>query len=167
METTICGWIAQQGLAHPKRTAIIDGEVHVDYQGLLQRANQVAGELQHLGVAPGALVGVCMHRTWELVATLLGVMQAGCAYVPLDPAYPQDRVRYMLENSRAVAVIVDTESNAGLCEGVRELIRISQVSTHSDTTVRPAETDLAYVIYTSGSTGKPKGVAVEHRNVLG
>ncbi|HAP60246.1 MAG TPA: hypothetical protein DCR93_12390, partial [Cytophagales bacterium] len=167
VNTTVCGLIAQEGMEHPDRKAIIDGKINIDYQTLLKRASEVAGELQHRGVVPGSLVGVCMHRSWELVAALLGVMQAGCAYVPLDPAYPQDRVRYMLEHSRAVAAIVDQDSTPALCADVGEQVRMASVGAHADTTVRPSATDLAYVIYTSGSTGKPKGVAVEHRNVMG
>lgn len=165
-DATICGLIAKQQHTQPNQVAIIDGETNIDYQALMQRANEVAGELKHRGVHTGALVGVCMQRSWELVATLLGVMQAGCAYVPLDPAYPQDRVHYMLEHSRAVAAIVDSEHTAQLCDGVRELVQIDQVGKHHDPTLYPTSNDLAYVIYTSGSTGRPKGVAVEHKSVV-
>ncbi|BBM03617.1 hypothetical protein GL2_36910 [Microbulbifer sp. GL-2] len=111
-----------------------------------------------------------MNRSWELVATLIGVMRARCAYVPLDPAYPKDRVRYMLEHSRAVAAIVDNNGSADLCRAVRELVWIDQVDEHTSEIVGdsagPSASDLAYVIYTSGSTGRPKGVAVEHRSIV-
>lgn len=166
LESTICGLIVQQMLKNPAKIAIIDGETKISYQELLKRTSEVAGELKSRGVEPGSLVGVCMNRSWELIATLLGVMQAGCAYVPLDPAYPQDRVRYMLANSKAVAAIVDNESSADLCNEVRELVWISKLGDHADSTVRPSQNDLAYVIYTSGSTGKPKGVAVEHKSLV-
>lgn len=164
---TICGLIAQQVQAHPQRTAIIDGETAIDFQRLIARANAVAGELVTRGVEPGSLVGVCMGRTWELVATLLGALRAGCAYVPLDPAYPKERVGYMLEHSRAVAAIVDDKHCAELCKGVHELIWLDKVGQQAPHGVAgPAAGDLAYVIYTSGSTGRPKGVAIEHRNVV-
>ncbi|WP_299460898.1 amino acid adenylation domain-containing protein [uncultured Microscilla sp.] len=166
LETTICGLIVKQQLAHPTKIAIIDGETNIDYKQLIKRANEVAGELKNRGIKPGALVGVCMHRSWELVAALIGVMQAGAAYVPLDPAYPQDRVRYMLEHSRAMATIVDNAHTADLCGGEGELIWMNKVGKHTDSVVKPSANDLAYVIYTSGSTGRPKGVAVEHRNVV-
>ena len=166
LDATICGLIAKQMLENPERTAIIDGKTKMDYKGLMKRASETAGELQSRGVAPGSLIGVCMNRSWELVAALIGVMQAGCAYVPLDPAYPQDRVRYMLAHSRAVAAIVDSDSSANLCNGVRELVWISKLGGHTDSVVRPSANDLAYVIYTSGSTGRPKGVAVEHRGIV-
>lgn len=166
LETTICGLIAKQMLEHPERMAIIDGTTKIDYKGMMKRASEVAGALKSRKVAPGSLVGVCLNRSWELVATLIGVMQAGCAYVPLDPAYPQDRIQYMLEHSRAVAAIVDTDKAAALCKGVRELLWINTVGNHTDATVRPSANDLAYVIYTSGSTGRPKGVAVEHKSIV-
>lgn len=166
LENTICGLIVKQMWAQPNQTAIIDGETKISYQQLIKRANEVAGELKSRGVTPGSLVGVCMNRSWELVAVLIGVMQAGCAYVPLDPAYPQDRIRYMLTHSRAVAAIVDNHNTAKLCSDVRELVWIDQVGTHTDGSLQASTNDLAYVIYTSGSTGRPKGVAVEHRSVV-
>lgn len=166
LETTICGLIAKQMLEYPERVAVIDGETKINYKGLMKRASEVAGELESRGVEAGSLVGVCMNRSWELVAALIGVMQAGCAYVPLDPAYPQDRVRYMLEHSRTVAAIVDNDSAANLCSGVRELLWINKLGDHTDNSTRPSANDLAYVIYTSGSTGRPKGVAVEHKSVV-
>ncbi len=166
LETTICGLIVKQMLKYPERIAIIDRETKISYKELMIRAGEVSGELINRKVAPGSLVGVCMNRTWELVAALIGVMQAGCAYVPLDPAYPQDRVKYMLEHSRAVATIVDNEVSAELCSSVQEQLRINKLGEHIDHSVRASGNDLAYVIYTSGSTGKPKGVAVEHKGFV-
>ena len=164
---TVWGLIEKQAQAHPEQTAIIDGETEIDYERLTERASAIAGELVVRGVEPGSLVGVCMSRTWELVATLVGVLRAGCTYVPLDPAYPRERVRYMLEHARAVAAIVDHEKMAELCEGVPELVRLDEVGEWTaDGVAGPSARDLAYVIYTSGSTGRPKGVAVEHRSVV-
>ncbi|WP_219725999.1 amino acid adenylation domain-containing protein [Janthinobacterium sp. ROICE36] len=164
---TVWGLIEKQAQAHPKRTAIIDGVTEIDYERLVARAGAIAGELAMRGVAPGSLVGVCMSRTWELVATLAGVLRAGCAYVPLDPEYPPERVRYMLEHARAAVAIVDSEVRAALCSGVPKLLRLAEVEERSPATVAgPMARELAYVIYTSGSTGRPKGVAVEHRSVV-
>lgn len=165
-EATICGLIKKQMLTHPQQIAIIDGKQHIDYQLLMKKASEVAGELKNRGVTRGSLVGVCMNRSWELVAALIGVMQVGCAYVPLDPAYPKDRIKYMLTNSKAKAAIVDTENTANLCNEVEELLWMHQIGNYADSIVKPSERDLAYVIYTSGSTGEPKGVAVEHKSVV-
>ena len=164
---TIWGLIEKRARAHPERTAIIDGETRIDYERLTARASAIAGELAARGVEPGSLVGVCMSRTWELVATLVGVLRAGCAYVPLDPQYPRERVRYMLEHARAAVAIVDGEKTAELCDGVPKLVRLNAVRPWTpEKLAGPSARDLAYVIYTSGSTGRPKGVAVEHRSVV-
>lgn len=164
---TVWGLIEKRAQAHPKQTAIIDGEVEIDYERLTARASAIAGELVARGVEPGSLVAVCMSRTWELVATLVGVLRAGCAYVPLDPEYPRERVRYMLEHSRAAVAIVDDEKRAELCDRVPKLVRLNEVREWTpERMAGPSARDLAYVIYTSGSTGQPKGVAVEHRSVV-
>ncbi|WP_298514635.1 amino acid adenylation domain-containing protein [uncultured Kordia sp.] len=166
LETTICGLIKKQMLASPERIAIVDGTTRIDYKTLLEKVDEVAGELKHRNVLPGSLVGVCMNRSWELIAALIGVMQAGCAYVPLDPSYPEDRIKYMLKNSRAVITIVDAEQTANLCKDATELIQIDNLGNHKSAVVKASANALAYIIYTSGSTGKPKGVAVEHRSAV-
>ncbi|WP_444893682.1 amino acid adenylation domain-containing protein [Microbulbifer sp. TRSA001] len=167
---TVCDLIERQRLKSPDKVAIIDGDKKVSFTFLMKRANGITAELVSRGVKPGSLVGVCMNRSWELVAALLGVMRAGCAYVPLDLLYPQERVRYMLEHSKAAAAIVDCDSSANLCLGVNELLWIDELRGESPNLppeqVRPGASDLAYVIYTSGSTGNPKGVAIEHRSLI-
>ncbi len=166
---TVWGLVEQQAQRHPRRTAVVDGTAEIDYRRLTTRANEIAGELLARGVTPGSLVGVCMGRTCELVATLLGVLRAGCAYVPLDPKYPRERVRYMLTHARAAAALVDGEASAALCADAPRIVRLDGATTTTpqpDTMAGPSASDLAYVIYTSGSTGEPKGVAVEHRSVV-
>lgn len=165
---TIHDLIATFTSHHPHRAAVIDGETVVDYVRLTARADAIAATLLARGVTPGSLVGVCLPRTWELIATLIGVQRAGCAYVPLDPAYPAARVRFMLEHSRAAAVILDDDDAAALCDGAAELVWLRHVDAAEPrhAPVQPKADDLAYVIYTSGSTGQPKGVAVGHDNLL-
>ncbi|MEM9557458.1 MAG: amino acid adenylation domain-containing protein [Acidobacteriota bacterium] len=169
---TVWELIRGQAEAHPARTALIDGEREIDYARLIQRADAIAGELAARGVEPGSLVGVCMGRSWELVAALVGVLRASCAYVPLDPAYPRARLRYMLEHSRAAMLLVDSttarsdtpdalgvEASSVLC-----VDKVGEASANGRS--GPSARDLAYVMYTSGSTGRPKGVAIEHRSVV-
>ncbi len=187
---TVWGLFEKKALEHPDKTAVIDGGAEIDYEHLRRRAIEIAAELVAQGVEPGSLVGVCMGRGWELTATLMGILRAGCAYVPLDPAYPQERLRYMVEHARLAAAVVDDDTRAERCVGssapaALKVIHLGRVSARAralsadapfadapfagapvGVPVGPSPRDLAYVIYTSGSTGRPKGVAVEHRSVV-
>ena len=165
---SVCELIIKQACSNPARIAIIDGELEISYQRLIDRSGEIAAELIARGIKRGQLVGVCLPRNWQLMAALLGVLRAGCAYVPLDPAYPHERVSYMLKHSRVAATIVGDDKGAKLCADAGQLIHIAALSKQEIdlSLMTPSRCDLAYVIYTSGSTGKPKGVAVEHSAVL-
>ncbi len=156
----------------PETTALIFKNEKVTYQELNDRANALAGHLRSLGVAPEVLVGVCVTRSIDMVASLLAVHKAGGAYVPIDPSYPRARIAFMLEDSKAPVVITQTAIAGELpdhgatvvCMDAewKEMSSSDQDEPGKDVT----PSNLAYVIYTSGSTGKPKGVMVEHRNVI-
>jgi amino acid adenylation domain-containing protein len=161
----------------PDAPAVVSEGGRLSYAELDARANQLAHHLKGLGVGPESLVGVCLERTSEMVAALLGVLKAGGAYVPLDPVYPQERVRFMLADA-GVRVLLTQESLLDRLPRVESTVicvdwDAAAVAHESDTDPavgatqwRAAATgDLAYVIYTSGSTGTPKGVAIEHRSV--
>jgi len=132
----------------PDAVAVIHGLDRLSYRALDARANQVANALIARGVGPGAFVGVLMERTAEIVVAILGILKSGAAYVPLDPAYPKERIDLVREDA-ALELILETTRDL---EG--SSLRPAR---------RAAPTDLGYVIYTSGSTGRPKGVAIEHR----
>ncbi|MBV9108118.1 MAG: AMP-binding protein, partial [Gemmatimonadetes bacterium] len=161
-----------QAAAHPERDAVRWRGHAVTYGVLDERANRIARHLQTLGAGPEVPVGVFLPRTPELIATLLGVLKAGAAYVPLDPAYPPERVEYMLGDTR-VPLLVTT---AALAERVPHyagtVVRVDvdaeAIAAHPADSPEAAVSpeNLAYVIYTSGSTGRPKGVQIEHRNTL-
>ncbi|HSF41135.1 MAG TPA: amino acid adenylation domain-containing protein, partial [Thermoanaerobaculia bacterium] len=123
-------------------------EERLTYAALRERAGRIAAGLRAQGAGPGTIVGIETWRSLDTVAGLLGILQAGAAYLPLDPDYPADRLAFMVEDSGAALVLTDKlpERNA---DGARAL-----------------QDDLAYVIYTSGSTGRPKGVMVPHRSVV-
>ncbi|MEA2175919.1 MAG: hypothetical protein QOD00_3511, partial [Blastocatellia bacterium] len=155
----------------PEGVALVYEGASLKYGELDQRANRLANYLAKMGVGPEAIVGVMMERSLDLVVGLLGVLKAGGAYLPLDPQYPQERLRWMLEDSGAQVVLTEA----------RLLDRIDERTTRAvcldeDWETIAAESDKpparmmsaghpAYVIYTSGSTGQPKGVLIPHRAI--
>jgi amino acid adenylation domain-containing protein len=133
------------------------------YRQLDEAANRLANRLQAAGVAAGDLVAIHMRRRPELIAALLAAWKAGAAYVPLDPAYPSERLHYMLTDARVRVAISDDPDAPFLREAGVSVIDPSGAGGASNRPAIPAEPRaLAYVLYTSGSTGRPKGVAVEH-----
>ncbi|HEU0053747.1 MAG TPA: non-ribosomal peptide synthetase, partial [Longimicrobium sp.] len=156
----------------PDAPAVVHHGAVTTYGELNARANRVARRLRALGAGPETVVGVHLPRTPDLVATLLGVLKAGAAYVPLDPAYPPERVAFMVGDTR-IRVLVTTSALAGRLpeHGAAALVLDREAEALAaldggDLDVRVERENLAYVIYTSGSTGQPKGVQIEHRGTL-
>jgi amino acid adenylation domain-containing protein/non-ribosomal peptide synthase protein (TIGR01720 family) len=155
--------------------------LHVTYAELDRHANQLAHYLQALGIGPDVCVGLCMPRTPELVIGLLGILKAGGTYVPLDPAYPQERLAFMLADAQARVLITTDQAKQPSSQAANELSgllvaqtvidlradwpQIAQAPHHAPASGVTAE-HLAYIIYTSGSTGTPKGVMVEHGQLV-
>lgn len=162
----------EQAARSPDAIAIVDGERCLSYRQLNGMANCIAAELQRRGVRADQPVGICLDRRAELIATLLGVLKAGGAYLPLDPAYPRDRLAYMLDDAGAQLVLVNKSSAevAKAMSTAATIVAVEDIVSHSagplveTSQVRPA--NLSHIIYTSGSTGRPKGVALEHRNAV-
>ncbi|MFF0729956.1 AMP-binding protein, partial [Streptomyces sp. NPDC004134] len=142
----------------------------LSYGELVRRADGLARSLVGRGVRRGEVVGVCMGRGVDVVVGLLGVMRAGCAYLPLDPGYPGGRLRFMVRDSGARFVVVDDGVRGGVgaeLSGAAELVGVSGGEADIDVVLPEVGAgDLAYVIYTSGSSGEPKGVGVEHGSVV-
>ena len=156
----------------PDAIALVFEDEQLTYKELNQRANQLAHYLGNLGVGPEVLVGICVERSPLMVVGLLGIIKAGGAYIPLDPAYPKDRLSHMLLDSQVSVVLTSEKLVAQLPEHTARVVRldtdrglIEQMSQENPLTNVQA-TNLAYIIYTSGSTGKPKGITIEHRSVL-
>jgi amino acid adenylation domain-containing protein len=168
VDTTLHGWFARQAARTPDAPALTFLDETITYAQLDSRANRLAHRLRARGTGPGALVGLCVERSMASVAGVLGILKAGAAYLPLDPAYPDDRLAYMLEDSGAQLVVTSKDAAGRLPPGV-ELIRLdadeSQVDTVDFHPIDVTPDAPAYVIYTSGSTGRPKGVQVTHANV--
>ncbi|KIF72675.1 NRPS NosA, partial [Streptomyces sp. AcH 505] len=166
--STVHRLVAERAARQPDAVALEhDGQL-LTYRALDERANRLAHHLAERGVGPGALVAVCLDHGPDLVCALLGVLKSGAAYVPLDPSYPAERLRYMVGDS-AAPVVVTQSAHAGLFAPGPELLLTDSGWPDGDTPAPAVEAgagDLAYVIYTSGSTGRPKGVRVAHRGVV-
>jgi amino acid adenylation domain-containing protein len=152
----------------PDAIAIEFADQAMTYRELNTRAGALARHLASLGVEPGALVGICVERSVNMVVGLLGILKAGGAYVPLDPAYPADRIGYMLGDAQ-VSVLVTEHALVQSLPSTNAHVLCVDVAwpvSAEEELQRASPEDLAYVIYTSGSTGKPKGVRVPHRAVV-
>lgn len=147
----------------PKRTALRMGSRSLSYAELHARANALAHHLADRGVGRESRVAVAMERSLDLIVALVAVWKAGAAYVPLDPEYPSERIAFMLEDSGARAVLLQSRLRGELpALGDRVVIEVDRFEGEGDAPAPPAPNDLAYVIYTSGSTGRPKGAMIEH-----
>ncbi|HEX9939834.1 MAG TPA: amino acid adenylation domain-containing protein, partial [Longimicrobium sp.] len=161
---------AQQAARTPGAFALTFGGESVTYAELDARANRLAHRLVKLGARADSLVGLFVDRSAETVVGILAILKAGAAYLPLDPAYPEDRLAYMLEDS-GVSIVVTTAALRGrvpagtttLCLQCDADAIVAEPSDAPAIDISPES--LAYVIYTSGSTGRPKGVQVTHANV--
>jgi amino acid adenylation domain-containing protein len=160
--------ITEQARRTPDAVAVVFGDRTMTYGELDRRAGQLAGRLRRLAVAPESVVAVFLERSPEMVIALLGVLKAGGAYLPLDPSYPNDRLRYMLEDARARVVITQTARIDALPSLATHIIALDRdgdddaAALDADVRGDASPANLAYVMYTSGSTGRPKGVAVPH-----
>jgi len=157
--------------ATPAAPAVVCGNTSLSYADLDARANRIAQVLIARGVGPDTLVGLCVSRSPDMVAGVLGILKAGGAYVPLDPDYPPERLRFLLEDCGAGLVLTQqalAEQVAALAPAGCVLLGLDEADAWSMCPAdRPARRagpdDLAYVIYTSGSTGQPKGACLPHR----
>jgi amino acid adenylation domain-containing protein len=151
-ETCIHELVRQQAERTPDAPALEAGGTVLTYRELMRRAGLLARRLRRLGVGPESVVGLCVERSPEMVIGMLGVLEAGGVYLPLDPVYPRERLSFMQEDSGA-RVLLTQESFADLDD-------------EDAGGIPPVPTNGAYIIYTSGSTGKPKGVLVPHSSLV-
>jgi amino acid adenylation domain-containing protein len=161
-----------QAAKTPGALAVEFAGEQLTYAELNERANRLAHYLRGLGIGPESLVGICIERSNELVTGLLAILKAGGAFLPLDPAYPPQRLSFMIKDARPSVVLTkqrwlqrlpESEAQMVCVDNARELLARESAKNSPDTVT--AE-NLAYVIYTSGSTGLPKGVAITHGSLL-
>ncbi|MGC4060737.1 MAG: amino acid adenylation domain-containing protein [Aquabacterium sp.] len=166
----------QQADARPQATALVFGDQRLSYGQLDQRANQLAHTLRHMGVGRDDIVGIVAERGVDMIVAMLGILKAGAAYLPLDPAYPAARLNHMIQDARPKAILTQQALTSLLAtldaaQHTPTLMlddphgAIASSPTHRLAGLARRGNDLAYVIYTSGSTGLPKGVMIEHRGV--
>lgn len=158
--------IQQSIFAAPDETAIIFHGKSISRLQLEHRANAIAVMLKEAGAEPGECIGMAFARTPDLIAAMIGILKAGCAYVPLLPSYPEARLSYMLETAKAPILLCDEKSSLILPANLPAKIVVAKegMTEHFDT-VQVKDSDLVNVMFTSGSTGKPKGVMLKHRSV--
>ena len=160
--------VSRQAELTPDAVAVSYDGVSITYRELEERSARVARVLAAHGAGPDVIVGLHLPRGIELVVGAYAVLKSGSAYLPLDPAFPADRLSLMVEDSAAGIVLTDRSLRGSLATGNATVLLIddlpADVPTASVKAARPE--NLAYVIYTSGSTGRPKGVMIEHRNVI-
>ncbi|EIC20389.1 non-ribosomal peptide synthetase [Thiorhodovibrio frisius] len=167
--STIPARFASVAARAPEAPAVLFEGRSLSYQALAELSDRIAsGLLRRL--APGSRVGLSMHKSDTLVATLLGILKAGCAYVPLDPSYPPERLRFFAENAGVTHVAADAPSREALTEiglgGLRFFDPDQDLAPSAGEQPKVGPETLAYIIHTSGSTGQPKGVMIEQHNLV-
>jgi surfactin family lipopeptide synthetase A len=162
--------IAAQAARTPDRVAVVFESQQLTYRALEEQSNQLAAYLRGRGVGRGTLVGLCVERSERLLVGLLGILKTGGAYVPIDPAFPIDRQRFMIEDAALTTLVTERDLDRALGTHQLTVVRLD-ADADAIAAMPPAplpgaagdSEDLAYVIFTSGSTGRPKGVQVPHR----
>ncbi len=174
-DKTLVDLFEEQVKQTPDNIALVFEEQSLTYQELNQKANQVAHYLkQNYAIKPDSLIGICVDRSLEMIIGLLGVLKSGAAYVPIDPEYPEDRIKFILEESGIEVLLTQSflQDKSPLVQLKKsyKIICLDRFDFNSlsnnNLTPQTKPNDLAYVIYTSGSTGRPKGVMIEHKSIV-
>ncbi|RZK14361.1 MAG: amino acid adenylation domain-containing protein, partial [Flavobacterium sp.] len=170
---TISALFSKQANSTPKNIALVIDDQYLTYHELEIRSNQLAHYLIEKGVTTEDLIPICINRSFEMIIGILGILKAGGVYVPIDPLYPDERIKYIFNDTESTIALTDKQ-NFGKLQGLFPDINLIQINNIAldgenlnnnfpDTSLTPQ--NLAYIIYTSGSTGNPKGVMIEHHSV--
>lgn len=166
-ERTIHSLFEDAAERYQDKIALRCKEEYITYKELNEKANQIAGKLREVGVKSDSIVGLMCTRSIYMFVGMLGILKAGGCYLPIDPKFPKERIRYMLDDSKTEILVTQSELSTffefnGNCVFMEQDV---QKYDKSNLTNLNKSNDLAYVIYTSGSTGNPKGVMLEHKSV--
>src|SRR5699024_6950201 len=159
------------------KIAVVDGNIKLTYEELNTKANYLAEKLRRLGVTPGERVVLLTERNAAMMVGIYAVIKAGGAYVPIDPSYPLERQKYVIEDCKPKVILLGQSETISTDIIWKDIITLSLEEEVNNELINAAneveniarvhnEDDLVYIIYTSGTTGKPKGVMIEHRNLF-
>jgi amino acid adenylation domain-containing protein len=161
----------EQAALRPQQVAVVSESRTLTYEELFRLSNQLGWKLREQGAQPNSLIAIVMEKGWEQVVAALGILQAGGAYLPIDPTLPKERLQYLLDNGDVTIALTQTKwkdeiswpSNIQV-----STVEDNDLSSYGETALEPVQSpeDLAYVIFTSGSTGEPKGVMIDHRGAV-
>ncbi|MCB1121718.1 MAG: AMP-binding protein, partial [Verrucomicrobiae bacterium] len=171
-DTCVHQLFAAQVKRGPDLVALIHEGKKMTFQELDEASNRLANRLIGEGVVPGDLVGICLEPSFDMVVSIMSVLKAGAAYLPLDPSYPADRLDLIVRNAQVKKIVTETANADSLGEAARLAFLLDREAavlenqSMADPSVEVGAESLAYVLYTSGSTGVPKGVMVSHRALL-
>ncbi len=168
-DKTIYKLFEQHAAETPDDIAVMYGEEAITYKELDTSSNQLARTLREKGAKPNSIVGIIADRSFKMIIGIMGILKAGAAYLPIDPEYPEDRIGYILEDSKTELLLtqskyIDKVEFAGEKLNLESKQCYANEGTKLDNVNSPK--DLAYVLYTSGSTGNPKGVMIEHESAV-
>jgi len=156
--------LSRQAKLRPDARALVAIDATYSFAELDTAANRVANALIERGATPRTRIALLLPRTSRVIISMFGVMKAGCAYIPCDPSYPEERIRHIITDSGAPIVITPAD-RVGAYEGAVDVEELLACTNEAEPVTDVTPDDLAYLIYTSGSTGKPKGVMLTHRGI--
>ena len=167
-EKTLDQVLYEQVEKTPNNIAAIYGDRSITYKELDEKSNKLAMKIREKGIGPDDIVGIMLYRSLEMIISIFAIIKAGAAYMPIDPDYPEDRIKYMIEDSKSKLLLTTSEISKK-ADGIEYIdVEDKQIYTGSNIKIEKKHNsrNLAYVIYTSGSTGKPKGAMIEHYSVI-
>ncbi len=155
---------------HPNKTAVTYKESSITYKALNDKANILANHLLNDNNPKNNIIGLCVDRSIDMIVGMFAILKSGCAYLPIDPEYPEQRIHFMLNDAKVSKVITQKSSSHIFEEHNIQQFHIDKLNGSVQVTQQKfpdvKDTDLAYIIYTSGSTGQPKGVPITHKNII-